>query len=305
MMVSNENEDDDEFVDAQEEIRSEPDSESVAADEASEDDSETLEDQRAREAANEKAMRELEEEDLFESTFGKKVAEDSDGDDDDQHEKNGEKVIEVAEEVKSSDKGKASTAGGTGSYREFLKSEHRKGCKQTRRMSTPPDTGLPPPPPAGPKAPDPIADLSHNSKWLKNFHNRAVQFIPRLPLATHRYWIGVLNLDVKPKYFNSEKHFTWMKGNRFTTVETVWNMYQQTTATEDFVLLLGFEKVEDRDRVEELDYFNCKKVMFRAVYKSHPDAGGRELCAGVIPQVQEVAKQKKIMSTEVIEIDDD
>ena len=90
-----------------------------------------------------------------------------------------------------------------------------------------------------------------------------------------------------------------MKGNRLTTVETVWHMYQQTTATEQFTLLLGHEKLELEDKVEELDYFNDKKIMFRAVGQNDPDAKGRKLCEFVVPK--ESAAKK--VSREVIEID--
>ena len=87
-----------------------------------------------------------------------------------------------------------------------------------------------------------------------------------------------------------------MKGNRVTTVETVWNTYYQTTAIDNFVLLLGYEKVDFKDRMEELDYFNCKKIIFRAVDEKHQDAKGREICEGVIPR-------EKVVSKEVIVID--
>ena len=183
---------------------------------------------------------------------------------------------------------------------DFVESEHTKGCTNIRRLSTPPDTtNGASPHPSGPSGPDPAKDIASDLLRFKRFHDRAVELIPRLPLAEHRYWIGVLNVGVKANNLKQEKDFTWMKGNRLTTVETVWYMYQQTTAIDNFVLLFGYEKVDFKDRVEELDYFNNKKIIFRAVEEDHADAKGRELCSAVIPK--EVVP--KTISKEVIVID--
>ena len=80
-------------------------------------------------------------------------------------------------------------------------------------------------------------------------------------------------------------------------------MYQQSTATEGFVILLGHELVEFTDCVEELDVFGEKKVIFRAVMKAHPDAKGRELSKDVIPK--EIVPGAKKVQQEVIILDDD
>jgi hypothetical protein len=80
-------------------------------------------------------------------------------------------------------------------------------------------------------------------------------------------------------------------------------MYQRSTATEDFVILLGYERVEFTDCVEELDWFGEKKVIFRAVMETHPDAKGRELSEGIIPK--EVVPGTKKVQQEVIILDDD
>ena len=313
MTVAKEDDEDD-FVDAKEDLESEAGDTSGATavgdfdgdgDRASVTDEGDQEDVEALEKANADAAAELEaaaqeEPDLFETTFGAKASQDSEEqneDDEDLMEVDGEDFSNVQ---------KTSPGKAPGSYRESLKSEHAKGCNPSRGPSTPSDSADGTPgPPAPPKAPDPVNDASRNLKHLKSLHNRAVQLIPRLPLAAHRYWIGVLNLDVNPKYFNTEKHFTWMKGNRFTTVETVWHTYQQVTASEGFVLLVGYERVQDKDRMEELDYFNDKKIVLRAVHGNRPEAKGRALCEGVVP-VLEVAEGKKSNgSQEVIEIEDD
>jgi hypothetical protein len=80
-------------------------------------------------------------------------------------------------------------------------------------------------------------------------------------------------------------------------------MYQRSTATEGFVILLGHERVEFTDCVEELDCFGEKKVIFRAVMETHPDATGRELSEGIIPK--EVVPGAKKVQQEVIILDDD
>ena len=117
-----------------------------------------------------------------------------------------------------------------------------------------------------------------------------------MPLAPHRYWIGVLNIDANATTFHQEKHFTWMKGNRVTTIETIWNTYATMAATEDFVLLLGgVEKVQEKDCMEELDYFNDKRIMLRAVKKGTPEAKGKLLGGDLVPRV--------VKNVEVMEID--
>ena len=81
-------------------------------------------------------------------------------------------------------------------------------------------------------------------------------------------------------------------------------MFQQSTATENFTLLLGYEKVDFKDCVEELDYFGERKVIFRAVENRHPDADGKEVSEGVVPKgvVAPATKKKK---SEVIVLEDD
>jgi hypothetical protein len=105
----------------------------------------------------------------------------------------------------------------------FISIEHAKGCTSTPGPSTPPpeksrssSAQL-----AGPRPPNPQKDLSWNLRRLKGFYLRTKELIPRLPLAEHRYWIGVLNVGKNPDNFKCEKDFIWMKGNRKTTVQTV------------------------------------------------------------------------------------
>jgi len=155
-------------------------------------------------------------------------------------------------------------------------------AKKTNPSKPLPNTTTPSPP-EPPSGPDLLEDRSPALRRLTKFHNKATQLIPRLPLAQHRYWIGVLNLDTNPRNFSSEKHFTWMKGNRLSTVSTIWHTFQTSTATDGFVLLLGDEKVEFTDRVEELDYYDDKRVIFRAVKEGTAEAKGRRVSEGAVP----------------------
>ena len=200
---------------------------------------------------------------------------------------------------------------------DFVKYEHTDDCNGARSASTPPgsptikpeisktpsipDYGadarrststaplVAPQQPPQPKEANLERDQSRALKFHRKFHDKAYQLRPRLPLASHRYWIGVLNVDRKPINAKDEKHFTWMKGNRFTTVATVWHTYQTTTMTDGFVLLLGgVENVDFKDRCEELDYFNDKFVLFRAVDAKDPVSKGTELGAGCPPVVIQI-----------------
>ncbi|KAK5135727.1 hypothetical protein LTR08_004713 [Meristemomyces frigidus] len=152
----------------------------------------------------------------------------------------------------------------------------------------PPNTQKPPPPPHPPPSnlyPTAPQDFSPSLRAHQRFRARCIPFIPRLPLPAHRYWIGVLPADRKPHNIREEKQVVWMKGNRVTTVQTVWHSYQTSTMTEGFVLLLGgVEKVGMAVRCEEMDYFGDRKVLFWAVKVGGVGAGGRLVSEGCVPQ---------------------
>lgn len=197
--VSVASEDEEDFVDAQEEI-------APTNDERDDDESSVTETGVGREFRGEdmdldgeEAGPEEMEVDLFESTFGQTKAEESCVED------------EIA----------------TISTR-FVAAEHTKGCTSIRGPPTPtPDSSNfdtasaqalercdhPPP--------NPIKDRSWALRRLTRFHDRAKDLIPRLPLPAHRYWIGVLHMGKNPDIFKVEKDFLWLKGNRFSTVQTV------------------------------------------------------------------------------------
>lgn len=243
-----------------------------------------------------------EERDLFNSAFGKKpsqgsnededeveVEDEDDGDDDEvqQDDESEEECDETEQEGETkltsitAAKKPATEARGSPTVAD----QDRLSVDEPTRLSSTAPTPTPhgAQSPIGLVPPDPEADLSINLKRQQNFHGKAKELIPRLPLAEHRYWIGVLNVDVKPKSINNQTQFSWMKGNRLTTVQTVWHTYQTTTATDKFVLLLGHERPDKEVRMEELDYFNDKKVMFRAMWEGAAGSEGRSLIQDIIP----------------------
>ncbi|TKA39474.1 hypothetical protein B0A55_13471, partial [Friedmanniomyces simplex] len=166
--------------------------------------------------------------------------------------------------------------------------EHAPGCRPTTRSAStpPPPSSSPTHKPSAPlvkKRPeqsDLVKDLRRSLTQQRKLHDRAKQFTPRLPLASHRYWICVLHAGRRVSTINSEKHFTWLKGNRLSTIATIHHTHATATLTDDFALLLGHERVEFRDTCEELDYFNDKVICLRAVSAEEEEGGGRQAVVG-------------------------
>lgn len=191
--------------------------------------------------------------------------------------------------------------------------QHTFGCSGSRGASTPPAT---PPPEQQQPAPTSSAETNLETKtepqlssrpWTgpddlrdvakpflreKRWHGKVAHLHPSIPLASHRYWIGVLNLGQDPRTASKETHFTWMKGNRLTTVETVRNVYAATTMMEG-VFMMGGERPEDENRMEELDLFNDKVVLFKIAEEGTPASVGRLITEGLVTK-----------ETVVIELDD-
>ncbi|KAM0704336.1 hypothetical protein Q7P35_008570 [Cladosporium inversicolor] len=192
--------------------------------------------------------------------------------------------------------------------------QHASGCDGTRGASTPPAT----PPPELPlssqtdakseaKSPPKSQATSEGKPWLgpddlrdvakavlheQRWHEKVAHLHPRVHLASHRYWIGVLNPGHNPKNACKEEHFTWMKGNRLTTAETVSKIYAATTMLEG-VFMMGGERPELQDRMEELDLFNDKVVIFKVAKEGTPGSVGRLVTEGLVTK-----------EIEVIELDD-
>ena len=198
---------------------------------------------------------------------------------------------------------------------DTFQDQHVSSCDGTRGASTPPAT--PPTEPfqlsgteaqAEPKSeskpepksegkvwlgPDDLRDVAKAVSREKRWHEKVAILHPHVPLASHRYWIGVLNPGHNPKNACKEEHFTWMKGNRLTTVETVSKVYAATTMLEDVVFMMGGERPEIQDRMEELDLFNDKVVIFKVAKEGTPASVGRLITEGLVTK-----------EIEVIELDD-
>jgi hypothetical protein len=202
------------------------------------------------------------------------------------------------------------------SFNTSQQAQHASGCDGTRGASTPPAT--PPPeatqssqnevksePKSEPKSqpklqsgnkvwlgPDDLRDVAKAVSREQRWHDKVKLLRPRVHLASHRYWIGVLNPGHKPQNACKEEHFTWMKGNRLTTVETVSKVYAATTMLEG-VFMMGGERPEIQDRMEELDLFNDKVVLFQVADEGTPASVGRLITEGLVTK-----------EVEVIELDD-
>jgi hypothetical protein len=175
--------------------------------------------------------------------------------------------------------------------------EHSAGCSNARSASTPPTTP-PHQPTTAPKTdtkfdskpnlpnwagPDDLRDLPRAFIREKRWHDKVAHLHPPYALLPHRYWIGILNPGLVPRTACKEAHFTWMKGNKYTTVETVRRVYATITMKEG-VLIMGGEKPNDEDRVDSLDLFNDKIVLFTIVDEDSPLALGRRITEGLVTQ---------------------
>ncbi|KAI7303349.1 hypothetical protein KC315_g15731 [Hortaea werneckii] len=233
--------------------------------------------------------------DLFTTTFGagdNGHASEDDGDDD---------GVDNAKDQLKTDR-----------LKNTAKDDHEDGCNHNRGVSTPPQspstkgkkasvsasntrqetnnkhsqsaTKPLSSPPIIEKEPRPDKDEWRPRKLHRKLHERAKACKPQLKLAEHRYLIAVASPERDASRCKDEKHFVWMKGNRMTTVETVWHEYRTAALIETFVLLLGnVEKVDFADQVQNLDYFNDKLILFRAVDPRDPEAKGRRIDEGIVP----------------------
>lgn len=175
--------------------------------------------------------------DLFTTTFGVREnghASDDDGDDD------------GFDDTKDQPK--------TNRLKTTANNDHEDGCNHSRGVSTPPEspttkgkraTASPsnaskgakskpsqlaaktlPSLPIIEKEPRPDKDEWRPRKLHRKLHERAKACKPQLKLAEHRYLIAVASPERDAAKCKDEKHFVWMKGNRMTTVGTVWHEYR-------------------------------------------------------------------------------
>lgn len=133
----------------------------------------------------------------------------------------------------------------------------------------------------------------------ERLHVKVQQMIPSLSDSlffdwSRRYWIAVLiGGKTSAKTTLSAKDFVWMKGNRFSTVATILESYAVATMTDpdSLVLLLGNESLVRKDQVQEMDYFNDRLVVFRAIKISgnELEAKGRSLIRDAVPLQKVIA----------------
>ncbi|KAK1056100.1 hypothetical protein LTR74_015182 [Friedmanniomyces endolithicus] len=232
---------------------------------------------------------EEEEDDLFGKFFGKSKAlvkvEEAAGEDSDF-----EIIDSLPHQPNNTDKAKHRA---TDPYSHHDPTEHVPGCTHTTRSaSTPPPRSAFPAPKTflkkRPEQSDLVKDVRRSLTQQRKLHDKAKQFQPRLPLGSHRYWICVLHTGRRVSTINSEKHFTWLKGNRLSTIATIWHHHATATLSEDFALLLGHELVDFKDTCEELDDFGDQFICLRAVAGKDQQAKGRELGEGCPPEVIEI-----------------
>ncbi|KXT02094.1 hypothetical protein AC578_6706 [Pseudocercospora eumusae] len=154
-------------------------------------------------------------------------------------------------------------------------------------------------------------DLSKSLRAFQKFHTRVLHLIPHLPnwstLPTRRYWIAILHLSKNPTSSSlSEKDFLWLKGNKFSTISTIWNSYQTRSMCdpEDFVLVARGRVMEMETRAEEMDVFGERLVVLRAMRKAEARGNVARL-GGLLGGFGVVPEKKKTMEMmgEVIELD--
>lgn len=151
----------------------------------------------------------------------------------------------------------------------------------------------------------PVAGRDH-CQILNNyqaFYQKVIHLVPELPNWkafpwSRRYWIAVLYSHKKPRAIARARDFMWMKGelhkkraqtplfflspplfsfltntpptgNKYTTISTIWHSYALRTLEEDFALTCRGEVLDMKDQAGELDWFNQKFVVLRAISTSN------------------------------------
>nr|OQO21319.1 hypothetical protein B0A51_09069 [Rachicladosporium sp. CCFEE 5018] len=157
--------------------------------------------------------------------------------------------------------------------------------------------------------PNPDADVLAHVRKHQKLHMRVLGIKPKEPLRPGRYWIAVLPpTSVSPHAKAANLAPMWFKGNRLTTVETVFKQYAQKAMLEDFGLWLGGELLWDGKEVgdggklkdgtwgpkgvgmQECDLFGDKTVVLRAVeFGREGGLGqGRKITEGLVSLEREV-----------------
>ncbi|GAB7344344.1 hypothetical protein MBLNU457_2207t1 [Dothideomycetes sp. NU457] len=164
--------------------------------------------------------------------------------------------------------------------------DHAGGCCGSPGASTPPTS---------PRPSNTRASQDHDKattettipveiREQKALHKKALALRPTMP--ANRYCIGILNPRKLPKNVRKEDDFVWMKGHKNITVNTVWHQYrQQTGEADNFELVIqGFTPKKEL-RMGELDFYNDKHVIFRAIRTVQIDDGIDSGLMGIIWQI--------------------
>ncbi|OQN99771.1 hypothetical protein B0A48_14541 [Cryoendolithus antarcticus] len=158
--------------------------------------------------------------------------------------------------------------------------------------------------------PDYTDILAHVRKHQK-LHTRVLLLRSKERLRPGRYWIAVLPPSSGSPHAQAAKLSPmWMKGNRLTTVETVWKTYATKAMLEDFGLWLGGELLWDGKEVgegiggrlkdgswgakgvgmQECDLFGDKVVVLRAIEFGREGSlmQGKKITEGLVTMEREV-----------------
>lgn len=81
-----------------------------------------------------------------------------------------------------------------------------------------------------------------------------------------------------------------MRGNRSITIRTIYDTFAKQTWQEDFVLLHGHDRVDPKSRCEELDYFDDRCIVLRALKVGDPGWAGKNWCDDIVPPAVEVVE---------------
>ena len=132
------------------------------------------------------------------------------------------------------------------------------------------------------------ADLTAEQREHMSLHNRARTVLPQEQITgRNRFWIAVLNPEVKVANVRRETDLIWMKGHgvsqvlkltihltdinmQGTTIMTVWQVWRrQSAADPEFKLQINNEFPSNTTVMRELDFYNDRMtVKFNLIPKS-------------------------------------
>ncbi|OCL10223.1 hypothetical protein AOQ84DRAFT_387654 [Glonium stellatum] len=106
----------------------------------------------------------------------------------------------------------------------------------------------------------------------QEFHNLARRLKPDQQISAKRYWVGILHHDISPDDVSSEADFLWIKAHSRITVQTIEDQYIQRYPSIEIVLKFAYYIPPKSATLPDLDYWNDKIIIFRAVELTSPEA---------------------------------